>query len=76
MPFTRHVHLNSAKKISTLKIFGLIFALRINSCYSKDRGCSDIGGLANGIKNVEGGSGNTSEHNVILYHEKYSEIRS
>ena len=64
------------RKRYQLLIFGLIFALRINSCYSKDRGCSDIGGLANRIKNFEGGSGNTSEHNLILYHEKHSEIRS
>ena len=50
--------------------------MKINSFYSKNRGCSDIVGLANRIKNLEGDPGNTSEHKEILYHEKYSEIKS
>ena len=31
------------RKRYQLLIFGLIFALSINSCYSKDRGCYDVG---------------------------------
>ena len=64
------------RKRCQLLIFGLIITLKINSFYSKNRACSDIVGLANRIKNLEGDPGNTSEHKEILYHEKYSEIKS